>query len=262
MAAYGDSRAFWDIKVTKAENFRQNIRAPDDLVCWTRMQSEAGEGLTEIVARKEAERKAGKGVFFWGVGNPPAVATQNFARLKAPVQAIFSIMKSRPKVADTAPRSLLVWRRYFDLNGVERDLPSHVLITSRGDANGVQKTRHYALMCYSRKSLELQHGTPFDPTAYRNTGANGGPVGASQVTALVRRVKEPSDGTYEANLKARLTGSYWVKLSDPITLIGNTVGLLRKSDSNNIPDEWIAKVSSLRERITNGNIGAEQPNLF
>jgi hypothetical protein len=92
----------------------------DEYVCWSRMQAEAGQPLETIVARKELERQAGDGVFLWGVGNAPAAVTSLLAKARLPVRAIFSIMKSRPKSIDLAPRRVVIWRRYIDANGVER----------------------------------------------------------------------------------------------------------------------------------------------
>jgi hypothetical protein len=37
--------------------------------CWTRFGTEAGEPIEQILERKEAERIATGGVFFWGIGN-------------------------------------------------------------------------------------------------------------------------------------------------------------------------------------------------
>ena len=58
-----------------AANFcRPSDKQPNYLL-WTRMQAEAGQGLELILRRKERERVAGDGRFFWGVGNAPAVIT-------------------------------------------------------------------------------------------------------------------------------------------------------------------------------------------
>ena len=216
---------------------------PQELVCWTRMQSEAGQKLEEIVARKEMERRAGNGVFFWGVGNAPAVVASAYARLQVPVQVIFSIMKGRPRSVDAAPRSILVWRSYLDMFGVERDLPQHALITSRGETDKGDKRRHYALICSSSTPLRLEHGVNFDPTAYRNAGGNGGLVGASQVTALLQRVAPPMSGDYEVNLTASLSGSYWVKLTNPVVLEASDVEQAANAASSR---EWCSLVVGLR----------------
>lgn len=191
----------------------------DEYVCWSRMQAEAGQALSEIVARKERERRAGNGTFFWGVGNAPATITSALARTAAPVRAVFSIMKSQPRAVDLSPSSTVVWRRYLDAWGTERSLPAHALVTSRGETQSGAKRAHYALVCYSDDPLILLYGEPFDPAAFRNAGGTGAPVGSSQVTALLRRVQEVQSGAlYEANFTAWLTGSYWVRLTDPLRL--------------------------------------------
>ncbi len=55
-----------------------NTEIYKDIVCWTRMQAESGQDLLNIVRRKEIERRANGGIFFWGVGNAP---TEQQARL-------------------------------------------------------------------------------------------------------------------------------------------------------------------------------------
>ena len=186
-------------------------------VCWSRMQSEAGQGLEAIVARKELERRAGSGIFMWGVGNAPAVAIPALSRLGIKIPVVFSIMRSRPKIVDAAPSRIVSWQRYYDASGVIRDLPENVIITSRGDSARRSKLSHYALMCSSALPLRLEYGTSFDVAAYRNVGGVGAPVGASQVTALLSRRSEPSQTSkYEVNLQAWLTESYWVRLLNPI----------------------------------------------
>lgn len=217
-----------------------------DYVCWSRMHAESGEDLCTIIARKELERRAGNGLFFWGVGNAPALAVHSLARLQVRVPVIFSLMKSRPKPLDLAPSTLLVWRSYFDLYGVERHLPPNVLVTSRATTGANDKKRHFALMCSSLTELKFTRGTPFDPSAYRNAGGTGAAVGSSQVTALLRRVAEPkAKSDYEANVRAELTGSFWVRLSSPIQIPANRIELYGRplpSDERS----WIALVNATR----------------
>ena len=199
----------------------------DEYVCWSRMQAEAGQALEAIITRKELERQAGSGSFLWGVGNAPATIASVLSRAGIPVRAVFSVMKSKPKAVDVAPARTLAWRRYVDAHGVERPLPPHALVTSRGDSAGGVKRTHYALMCRSESPLKLRRGETFDPSAFRNAGGTGAPVGASQVTALLRRV-EPDQGIvgYEANITAWLTDSYWVRLADPVELDARRHGIL------------------------------------
>jgi hypothetical protein len=184
------------------------------------MQAEAGQQLKAIIARKELERQAGEGLFVWGVGNAPGRMVSLLARLGKQVDAIFSVMKTKPSAADVRPVTLLVWRSFVDVHGIVRPLPDHTLVTSRGHVSGGRKRSHYALMCHSADPIALGDHGPFDPAAYRNAGS-GAPVGASQVTALLKRcTREKRETNYRISFRAKLTGGYWVKLADPIEIIG------------------------------------------
>lgn len=218
----------------------------EDFLCWSRMQAEAGQGLEAIVARKEIERRAGDGIFLWGVGNAPSVAISALARLRQPVPVIFSIMKSRPKAVDVAPSRVVAWRRYIDAEGAERDLPASSIVTSRGDSAKGAKRTHYALMCRAGEPLSLTRGEAFDVSAYRNAGGKGAPVGASQVTALLRQVTEPSEQSdYEANLKAELDGSYWVRLTDPVEVPAHLLDRLADAEHLGV-EEWLRLAHEIR----------------
>ncbi|SOB80694.1 hypothetical protein SAMN06297144_1192 [Sphingomonas guangdongensis] len=215
-------------------------------VCWSRMQAEAGQGLETIIARKELERRAGNGLFLWGVGNPPSTAISALARIGCRVPVVFSVMKSRPKPIDVAPSRIFAWRRYFDPSANERPLPASAVVTSRADSAGGAKRAHYALMCHSRAPLTLSRGTPFDVSAYRNAGGTGAPVGASQVTALLKQVAEPGKTSdYEVNLVAWLAGGYWVRLSDPVEV--DPAGATRLDRAAELePRDWLELAAELR----------------
>ncbi|MCP4564146.1 MAG: hypothetical protein GY873_37510 [Bosea sp.] len=213
-------------------------RLTEEFVCWSRMQAEAGQALAAIVRRKEMERHAGNGVFCWGVGSAPALAASALAKLHYPVRAVFSVMKGRPKAVDVAPSRTVAWRRFVDPDGVSRILPRNVLVTSRADSANGPKERHFALMCRTENKLELKSGKSFDPGAYRNAGGTGAPVGASQVTALLRRVSAESEQSdYEENLSAWLTAGYWVRLADPIELSPDFNRVDAQEKHN--PEDWI-----------------------
>lgn len=217
------------------------VEAP--CICWTRMQAEAGQGLNRIIARKEAERRAGAGLFFWGVGNSPAAATQTLARSGVGVRVVFSVMKGRPKLIDAAPEAVVTWTRYLDCRGVERPLPDHVLVTSRRDSAKGPKRVHAALMCFSKEPLQLRSGIGFDHKAYRNVSGAGAPVGASQVTALLKQVRDQEEAAYEVNMQAQLTGSYWVKLTDPVPLPAHVSSSLQAPVK---ADDWMPLVREAR----------------
>ena len=218
----------------------------DELICWSRMQAEAGQTLDVILARKERERAAGQGLFFWGVGNAPAVITHELARKKHPISVVFSVMKSQPRTMDSRPNGTLVWQRYIDAQGEERPIPSHVLVTSRSSSGSRPKKSHYALTCWSENPLRISRGEKFDPSAYRNASGTGASVGASQVTALLRRVYDSyEDADYEVNLRARLVGSYWVRLVAPLRLTSTKFNALTQ-EAFEEKASWVDFVASIR----------------
>ncbi len=190
-----------------------------NVVCWTRMHAEAGQDIESIIARKELERRAGGGLFFWGIGNAPSRSVGRLAARGEDVDVVFSLMKSRPAARDVAPPGVVAWRTYFDYDEIERPLPPHVLVTSRMESGTGTKTVHYALMCWSAEELRLEDRGAFDSSAYRNVSDAGGPVGNSQVTALVVRTRAESPvSDYRINLRAKLVGGYWVRLARPCVL--------------------------------------------
>jgi hypothetical protein len=226
-------------------------------ICWTRMQTEAGESLDRILQRKDLERRAGGGLFFWGVGNAPARAIPKLARTAATVDVLFSVMKSRPKVHDVVPSRVFMWQRYVSTDGVVRSIPCNVLVTSRAG----RRPCHYALMCYSDSPLAVSDMGPFDPAAFRNY-AGGGGVGASQVTALLERHAPDGPSEYRIAMRAKLTGGLWVKLIDPVELTGNA-----RAAMNHVPvDEaaWLDLVDCLRFQgePTAQTTSPEEPHLF
>lgn len=62
---------------------------------WTRMQAEGGQRLHKILELKEAERQAGSGLFWWGVGNSLGAALVEHARAASgTLPVVFSEMTS------------------------------------------------------------------------------------------------------------------------------------------------------------------------
>jgi hypothetical protein len=208
-------------------------------VCWTRMQAEAGEGLARIVRRKDLERRAGKGIFFWGVGNAPSRAIPALARAGAAIDVLFSVMKSKPKTQDLAPSRVVAWQNYVDLDGVIKPIPANVLVTSRANS----RNHHYALVCQSEIALDVSDQGPFDVSAYRNYGA-GGAVGASQVTALLERCAPDETPAYRVAMRARLTGGFWVKLVDPIEVAGPAMAAIEQDPADE--EAWLKLVHEVR----------------
>jgi hypothetical protein len=219
-------------------------------VCWTRMQAESGQGIEAIIARKELERQAGGGLFFWGVGNAPNRSIRSLAATGDHIDVVFSLMKTRPKLRDVAPTGVLTWQTYIDIHGVEQAIPPHVLVTSRMGTGSGTKRVHYALMCLTDAELRLEDQGPFDPSAYRNISDAGGPVSSSQVTALVARITAESRvSDYRINLRARLAGSYWVRLGRPSVLRSDVCAALMTASAGARDmncDDWFRMVADIR----------------
>jgi len=184
-----------------------------DLVCWTRMEAESGEQIANIIRRKEAERRAGRGRFFWGVGNALSlrhVSPENSVRL------VFSRMLSKPKREDASPQAIVLWTKYCIQEAVY-DLPPYAFITSKAFTSLGPKQRHFALVCESPNELRIRARRSFDPSAYRNAFGRGRGIGASQVTAIIRQVKEESlESKYTIDMEAKLVWPFCIKLLDPI----------------------------------------------
>ena len=224
--------------------------------CWTKIQAEAGQSLLQIIARKELERAAGNGLFFWGVGNSLGEKVR-LLRSGAVTKVVFSKMLSMPKRIDVDPSTVAVWLSYIDAAGMKRDLPSHVIVSSRGDTNGIVKKKHYAIACYSRAALTLGNCGPIDISRYKNHGSSNFRIGASQVTAVLERIEDRADlsrtqsiGKYQNNFYATLTNPHFVELRNPVFLTVSEVDELRNFEiSHPKTAKYLAKAEGLRARF-------------
>src|ERR1700730_14929623 len=101
----------WQDKRQSKSTATMMTSEPDltNVVCWTRMQAEAGQDISRIIARKELERRSGFGVFFWGVGNAPNRSTKRLAAMDEDIDVVFSLMKTQPKARDAAPTGVVAW---------------------------------------------------------------------------------------------------------------------------------------------------------
>jgi hypothetical protein len=181
---------------------------------WTKMGAESGEPLEQIVRRKEAERKAGRGIFWWGMGNSLGPAVRADARAQGgTLPVLFSKMLGRAKASDESPDMVWRWTEWQDENGRLHDVPAHVNVISKGHRS---KDKHYALVCYSTTPLSLGNGNArFDPNLCRTP--NDKIPGPSQVTALLRGAPEKhSRGAYEVCFQATLIDPWAVKLVRPV----------------------------------------------
>jgi hypothetical protein len=184
-----------------------------DVFVWTKMGVESGEGLEQIVRRKEAERVEGNGQFWWGIGNSLGSAVRETVRAQGGrLPVLFSVMLGKPKATDNAPEMLWRWTGWEDEAGRIHHIPPHAKVISRGAA---MKDRHYALVCHSDAPLALAPGGErFDPARCRTL--SGKVPGASQVTALLRgNPGTHGSGPYEVCFRAVLVEPWAVKLVRP-----------------------------------------------
>jgi hypothetical protein len=219
--------------------------------CWTKMQAEAGQPLDVILWRKELERAAGEGLFFWGVGTPLGDRLLHLVQNEPNPKVVFSVMKSQPKPEDAAPAGVLLWTAYVDALGCLRRLPEHVVVLSRAATATRAKTRHYALACRSIAALQFQNAGQMPVRHFRNLGSDNPRIGASQVTAIVEHTPTSELGAvYDIDLVVDLTEPYFVQLAQPVLLPPNERRRIEEV-TRTVPDpqQWIDFVHSLKRHL-------------
>lgn len=222
--------------------------------CWTKMGAEAGEGLAAIILRKEWERQLGNGYFLWGIGQSLGSNARAAANAQGSLSAIFSPMLSKPKLIDSDPSGVLLWNSWIDSQGQMRRLPLHCFITSRAYLpSGRKKESHYALVCYSDKPLtESKDDICIFPKCLRNLATNK-PLGASQVTSVVRfsEVKsqfKDSKG-YSVSFATELCSPYCIKLAEPIYLESSESFEICSASTSGDISKWSKLVKKLRSKV-------------
>ena len=208
---------------------------------WTKMQSEGGQSLSAILALKEAERLAGGGIFWWGVGNSLGTAVKEAAKsARGTLPILFSMMRATPQRKDVNPGQVHLWTTWADATGAVHNVPAHVLEWSRGADN---KKTHYALVCRAPTPLVIGDHGPFDPSRCRTHLGN--PPGASQVTALLQGDlgEDHSPGTYHFGFRATLIEPWTVQLVNPRSLSSAERGLFASWKRG---DNWRGFVAQFR----------------
>jgi hypothetical protein len=242
---------------SRAASDRQAI---PKVFCWTKMGAEAGQDLQSILNRKELERRAGEGVFAWGVGNSVAPAVALATRLlgRDHVDVLFSPMKSKPKEIDASPAKQALWLEFLDSSGERHPLPAHMLVTSRlNSPSGGEKQVHYALLCKSDHSLLRSPGTDLLFASRVRNLASDSPMGASQVTAVVRYVDDGGgDGYgsgYAVAFRARLVNHAFIRLVRPVAMTSELSRMYQQVCGSTTPGEWSEALMALR-RLAGGAV--------
>lgn len=237
--------------------------------CWTKMGTEAGQPLEAILRRKELERRAGDGVFAWGIGNSLGVsaklAQQEMQHNE--VDVLFTPMRSAAKHIDAAPSQVLLWLGYLNEGGEQVRLPSHMVVTSRGNlAQAGGKRSHYALICNGHHDITTPtNGGVINANKARNF-ASLNPLGASQVTAVVRYQSsrdELPEKSYPVTFRAKLHGTGFVRLASPVLLDGELAALYRQLCKSATAEEWAEGAAHLRQKAEEAKARQiEQKELF
>lgn len=207
--------------------------------CWTRFGSEAGQSAEQILRRKEQERLANNGIFLWGIGNSVGPGIRQLVRMCDHPEVLFSPIRSAPKAIDASPDCVVAWTWGETDDGDFFPLPQHSLVTSRQSMSS-PKTTHYALVCFSAEPLcILEETATLQFGALRNF-VSGNPVGASQVTAVVKRIalRSAQGADYKVALRAHLIAPFFIRLRGAVTLP-------RAKDFGN---EWYTAVQGIWEQ--------------
>lgn len=230
------------------------------IFCWTKVGSEAGQSLQEILCRKEFERTIGGGTFCWGVGTSLGKVLK-IARKKVPkgeIDILFTPMKSSAKLIDKSPSELLLWLSYWDEHGNVTSLPRHMIVSSRRKSqSGHIKKNHYALVCSSNQKINLMKNEAiFDANLTRNFISHNA-VGASQVTALVRylgRGVEKLGKPYHVAFRARFYDMGFIKLAEPVEIQGRVAKLYTQLNAAKSVQEWENTASLLKSEARLKNL--------
>jgi hypothetical protein len=187
--------------------------------CWTRFGTEAAQPIEAIFARKEEERLANEGLFFWGIGNAVGPSMRELIRRSDSPEVLFSPIKSAARVEDSAPPAVVAWTSAETLAGRPFQLPTASLITSRFDPKRPRGV-HYALVCFSEQPLHKSSSEEKIVYSELQNILTGRPVGASQVTSVIQRGAQQGKGSriYEVAVRARLVEPFLIRLQDPVVL--------------------------------------------
>jgi hypothetical protein len=216
---------------------------------WTKMQSEGGASLAKILALKEAERIAGKNVFWWGIGNPldQAAVCKAARAANGTLPILFSRMHTPPQKKDAHPDRVLLWTEWEDPTGRTFKLPAHIFEWSRGYEG---KRTHYALVCRSSERLEIGDHGPFDPKHCQQEKSGKTPA-SIQVTALLRGSISMEvnhyPGCYREGFRATLIEPWFVRLVNPRPLDASEQRMLQTWSG----EEWQEVVDRLRDGNSN-----------
>lgn len=217
---------------------------------WSEIGFDAGETPEHVVIRKEAERLAGSGEFWWGLDAPLGITVEVHAEQNRGVlSALFSKSRSSTVQQRQQVRIWDTWRSLLHPQQHGR-IPDHVVVTSGHDA-GRRQTR-YALTCHSAVNLSFG-AMGFCNLAECHSLKNGGRVNALRGAQVLRK-GEPlisprgpaSESVYSIAFKATVVGHGYVLLENFRVL---TQADLQSLLQFNAGDDWLSLAKMLRQRV-------------
>lgn len=189
-----------------------------DSFCWSKFGTESGEPVERILARKEHERHRNGGVFLWGIGTSIWPSLRALLQITSSPSIVFSPMLSRPAKIDVLPDVVAVWTAASGMDGSTYRIPQYSTVFSRFTPQ--RQRRHFALVCSSDTAIQDSSidGLYLYRSELRNY-LNGTELGASQVTAVVRRVQDArrAERPHRVAFTAKLTYPYLIELQCPKT---------------------------------------------
>ena len=215
--------------------------------CLTKIGRYSGQEAPQILRRKELERQAGDGVFWWGVGESKCPAIAHLRKRMRPPKVLFIWQRQHAKQPKAARLLFETYER-----GVEKgySIPEHVLMAR----SEVKKGSYFALVCRGARPLTESINVKLNLARYlnlKNDGQVGNRPGSNQNTlVLVENPRQPTEiDSYTVIFEAELVEPFCVRLSGARELsMGEADRLDDVTKSGQGLDEWASCVQTLRRQ--------------
>ena len=217
---------------------------------WSEIGPDAGEAPKHIIVRKEAERVAGAGEFWWGLSASLGISVEVMAqRNGGTLPVLFSKSKGTETKQISEVRIWNAWRSVLHPDQQGR-IPGHVIVTSGHDPK--KRQTRYALIC--RSAVELGLGTLGFCDLAQCHAIRGGKHRVDTLRGAQLLVKpaplisphgSPSQSVYRIAFEATLSGHCYVHLENSRVLTDAELDSLLQFREGN---EWMNLVKKLRPK--------------
>jgi hypothetical protein len=215
---------------------------------WCEIGPGASEPLKHTIVRKEAERIAGAGEFWWGLSSSLGIGVEVMAERNGGTLAVlFSKSKNTETKQISEVRIWNAWRSVLHPDQQGR-IPGHIIVTSGRDPK--KRQTRYALICHSPVKLALGNVGFCDLAQCRRV------KGRDQVAVLrgaqLFTKQEPlisPRGSFSQSvsiaLEATLFGRCYVQLENSRVLTDAELDNLLQFQEGN---DWLSLVKKLRSK--------------